>query len=289
MILREEKFSAVRINWRPKAENLISLAEELNLGVDQMVFVDDSPEERELMRQILPQVLTVDLPHDPSLYREKLEVLPQIQTLLLTEEDRSRVEQYQSQRQRQLRRDAAPSLEAHLHSLNVQVKIERAGAATLARVHQLLQRTNQFNLTTRRYAAEELAGFVRDPAWRIYTLRARDCFGDHGVVAAALVRTEAKRWIIDSLIMSCRVIGYGVETAFLAAVVAGARAQGISAVVGEYIATKKNAPARDFYSKHGFVAEDAGGEGEIARWRLDLTRGSVEGPAWIQMEVNDDS
>jgi len=286
MILREEKFSAQRINWRPKAENMLSIAEELNLGVDQMVFVDDSPEERELMRQMLPQVLTPDLPHDPSRYRDTIEVLPQLQTLLVTEEDRTRVEQYRSMRQRQLGREKAPSIEAHLHSLDIQVKVELADVATLSRVHQLFQRTNQFNLTTRRYDAGEIAAIARDPGCRLYALRARDCFGDHGLVAAVLVRSEADRWILDSFLMSCRVIGYGVETAFLAAVVADARSQSIRSLIGEYIPTQKNGPARDFYSRHGFMAETQ--LAEVTRWRLDLSAlgAQVECPAWIKMETN---
>jgi FkbH-like protein len=189
-------------------------------------------------------------------------------------------------RRRRLGREQAPSIEAHLHSLDIQVKIALADAAALPRVHQLFQRTNQFNLTTRRYDAGELAAAARDPRCRLYTLRARDCFGDHGLVAAALVRSEAGRWILDSFLMSCRVIGYGVETALLAAVVADARSQKIRGMVGEYIPTPKNGPARDFYSRHGFAAETE--SGEVARWGLDVSRigATVETPAWIKTEVN---
>jgi FkbH-like protein len=287
MILREEAFSAIQINWRLKTENMVSLAEELNIGLDSMVFLDDNPYERELMRQILPEVLTPDLPADPSLYRQTVELLPQLQSLVVTEEDRNRVHQYQSKRQRDQLRATTQSLEEYLHSIEIAVEITQATEATLPRVHQLFERTNQFNLTAQRYEAGQLATFARDPGWRFYTLRARDRFGDHGLVATALVRAEDKRWTVDSLLMSCRVFGYGVETALLAVVSEDARAAGANTLIGDYIETKKNSPARDFYLHHGFTTE--GTVGGVTRWRRPLTEGSVALPAWIKVEVIDAS
>ncbi len=292
MILREENFSAIRINWLPKSENMASIADELNLGVDQMVFIDDSPEERQLMRQVFPRVLTVDLPHDPALYRSTIELLPQLQSLVVTEEDRGRVDQYRSIRERKLAREHSTSLSDYLESLDIQVTIARADDASLPRLLQVFQRTNQFNLTTRRYELAELTSFARDAErFGFYTLRARDRFGDHGLVAAALVRKEPQAWIVDSMILSCRVIGYGVETALLAAVAAAGRAQGVTRLVGEYIETKKNAPARDFYARHGFTEREAAGpatadgsSAPVHLWHLDLGSTAVEPPSWIAVE-----
>jgi len=188
MLLREKDFSVIRINWKPKPENMISLAQELNIGLDSLVFVDDNPSEREIMRKTLPAVLTVDLPTDPSLYRETLELLPQLQTLVLTDEDRSRVEQYRAKQKRDEIRASAQSVDEYLHSLEIAVEIFLASDATLPRIHQLFQRTNQFNLTSRRYDEAQFVALLKDSRVRICALRARDRFGDHGLVAAALVR-----------------------------------------------------------------------------------------------------
>ncbi len=283
MVLREDAFSAMRINWRPKPENMLSLAEELSIGVDSMIFIDDSPNERELMRQVLPQVLTPDLPGDPSLYRASLEALPQLQKLVVTDEDRTRTRQYRAKREREEARLKVGSLDQYLVSLKIAVTIASGDDANLARVHQLFERTNQFNLTTRRYHTGELAKLAGDPDWRLYTLKAKDCFGDHGIVATALVRVAADCWILDSFLMSCRVIGYGVETALLAALGDHAQAAGASDLVGEYVETPKNAPARDFYPRHGF--SEMGSTNGVTRWRRALTDGRVQWPTWIQLEA----
>jgi FkbH-like protein len=287
MILREEAFSAIRVNWRPKPENMLSIAEELNIGVDSMLFLDDNPNERELMRQTLPQVLTPELPADPSLYRATVEALPELQKLVITETDRTRAEQYRAKRQREDTRISAQSLEDYLHSLEIAVEIGHADESNLPRVHQLFERTNQFNLTTRRYPAGELETLAADPDCRLYTLRARDRFGDHGLVATALVRAAAKRWTLDSFLMSCRVIGYGVETALLAAVSDDAQVAGATQLVGEYIESPRNAPAGDFYQRHGF-AEMESTEGAM-RWRLALTEQPTPCPPWIRMQSRNDA
>ncbi len=280
MILREEHFSAIRINWLPKAENLASIAEELGLGADHFVFLDDHPMERELMRQALPRVLVPDLPHDPALLRQVIELLPELQSLAVTEEDRERVAQYRSIGERKRARTESISLADYLQSLGIEVQVSLADEAALPRIGQLFQRTNQFNLTARRYDPSELAACARDPQCRLYALRARDRFGDHGLVATALVRQTPGEWTIDSLLMSCRVIGYGVETALLAVLTADARAAAVPTLVGEFIATAKNAPARDFYSRHGFVPDPGASDG-TERWRWELAQGPVAHPDWI--------
>jgi FkbH-like protein len=281
MVLREEAFAATRINWLPKPDNMRSLAEELSLGLDSFVFLDDNPNERELMRQALPEVLTAELPTDPALYRSVLEGLPELQMLVVTEEDLTRVGQYRARRQRDVSRLRSDTLESYLESLEIALTVRPAAEDTLPRIHQLFQRTNQFNLTTRRYEAGELAAAARDPASRLYTVSARDRFGDHGLVATALVRAVAEGWVIDSLLMSCRVIGYGVETALLAAIVDDALAAGAARVVGEFVATAKNAPARDFYERHAFT--HAGTSNGTSRWHL-VAPATVAFPSWIAIE-----
>ena len=282
MILREGDFSGIRINWRPKPENLLSLAQELNIGVDSFVFVDDNPHERDLMRQALPEVLTPELPADPSLYRTTLESLPELQTLVVTETDETRVQQYQSKRQREELRETTRSLDSYLDSLAIVVRVGLADESSLPRIHQLFQRTNQFNLTTRRYEAGDVAAFSGADGWRLYALRARDRFGDHGLVAVALARLERETWTIDSFLMSCRVISYGIETALLHCLTSDASGAGATDIVGEVVVTPKNAPARDLYRRHGFTA--AGSDHGVETWRLDLTGSDVAKPSWIEIE-----
>ena len=176
-------------------------------------------------------------------------------------------------------------MEEYLSSLDLAVSIEAPTSATLPRIHQLFQRTNQFNTTTRRYSLEDVHAAASDPNRHLWTLRTRDRFGDHGLVAVALIRCKNRTWTLDSFLMSCRVIGYGVETALLAAVVRAARADGISRIVGEFVPTKKNTPAREMYARHGFV--EGGVEGSMELWSLDMEKAGIDWPLWIREESND--
>ena len=281
MVLREQDFVATRINWLPKPENVRSIAEELGIGLDAIVFVDDNPDERALMRQTLPQVLTVEMPRDASLYRQTLEALPELHILRVTDEDRQRTEMYRARREREAARSTAISLDDFLFSLGIKVTIAQANAATTGRVHQLFQRTNQFNLTTRRYDAPIVESRRYDPAWRIYTLRARDRFSDHELVGTAMVSAAGANWHIENFVLSCRVIGYGIESAMLAAITADARSAGAATLTGEFIASAKNAPARDFFERHGFSSGAEAGDEQL--WSLALTQ-EVPAPAWITIE-----
>jgi FkbH-like protein len=237
------------------------------------------------MRQAFPRVLVPDLPHDPALYRSVIELLPELQTLVVTAEDRGRREQYQAIRERTIAKSESKSLASYLESLAIEVEILAADDGQLPRLLQLFQRTNQFNLTTRRLELGELAACARDPRCRLLALKARDRFGDHGLVAAALVRKKRDQWLIDSFLMSCRVIGYGIETAFLSAIATEALGE-VSALVGEFVPTKKNAPARDFYPRHGFARMEAEvADGGAEHWRLELAPGGIPWPSWIAREA----
>jgi FkbH-like protein len=282
MVLREEAFSAVRINWESKATNMLSLAEELSLGLDSFIFIDDSEKERALIRQALPQVLTPELPRDPARYRETLEGLPELQVLTITDEDKTRTRQYVERRQREQLRVVAQTPEDYLDSLQISAEMGLVSERTLPRVQQLFQRTNQFNLTGRRYELGVLAARAGQADWRIFTSQVGDRFGDHGLVATALVRVTADAWIIDNFVMSCRVIGYGVEDALLARIGEDARAAGAQWIEGEIIPSAKNAPARDFYARNAFVP-DAGSD-SAEHWRRPLRGARMSPPRWIRTE-----
>jgi FkbH-like protein len=279
MRLREEHFAAARINWRNKAENITELAEELNIGLDSMVFFDDNPNERELIRQLLPEVLTVDLPTDPARYRTTLEEMSEFELLALTKEDEQRSAQYQAMRQRRVVRNAAASLEDYLHSLELKAIIEFAISASVNRLVQMFNKTNQFNLTTRRYQAADMNRFIASEEYRLYTLDVCDRFGDHGLVGAAIVRAQGDSWLIDSLLMSCRVMGLSVETAFLHRIYNDALQAGVKTLIGEFISTKKNQPVEHFYSSHGFSQMKEPDRRHF--WELNIGRSKVERPAWI--------
>ncbi|HEX8694367.1 MAG TPA: HAD-IIIC family phosphatase [Longimicrobium sp.] len=287
MVLREEHFAALRINWQPKHENVLAVAAELGIGADSLVFLDDNPDERELMRQMLPEVLTPDLPADPALYRAAVERLPQLQALAVTGEDRGRAALYRARRGRERAREGAPSLEQFLHSLEIAAEAALAGSATLPRVAQLFQRTNQFNLTARRHDAARLAALAADPGWRLWTLSAGDRFSDHGLVGAALVRVGGDAWTVDSLLLSCRAIGYGLETALLAVVCDAARAAGATRLEGEFVESAKNRPAAGFWVRHGFALRSS--EDGVETWERGIAAGAVAPPAWIRLTVRDAS
>jgi len=281
MLLGEVHFSAMRINWCNKADNLREIAEELNIGLDSMVFVDDNPAERELIRQLLPEVLTVELPKDPSRYRMTLEKMSDFEQLSITEEDEMRVLQYSAERKRRSGRSTAASLEQYLHSLKIKTEVTFATPNALSRLVQMFNKTNQFNLMTRRYQAAEMKSFLESQQHLIYMLRAQDRFGDHGVVGAAIIEKENRGSYIAGFLMSCRVMGLSVETALLQRIYEDACNSGARTLRGEFIRTNKNQPVEEFYSKHGFsLIKDVGGH---QLWELDIMASTIEMPKWITM------
>ncbi len=279
MTLRPEHFAAVRINWNDKAANLAEIAAELNIGTDALVFVDDHPFEREWVRTRLPEVLVVDLPPDPAHYSRALLAVEELETLAVTEEDQVRSQRYQEQRDRAAFRGAAASLEDYLRGLDMRLHVVPADDRSRARMLQLLQRTNQFNLTTRRYSDAEFRSVIASPACRVCGLRVADRFGDNGLVGVAIVRVEEGSWCIDSFLLSCRVLGRNVEEAFLQHLAAQAKAAGAAALIGQFIPSNKNSQVRDFYRRAGFslVQEHPDGSTE---WQLLLHDFEPRYPAW---------
>ncbi|UCC58995.1 MAG: HAD family hydrolase [Candidatus Bathyarchaeum sp.] len=283
MLLREKHFAAIRINWQNKVQNMIELAKEINIGFDSMVFIDDNPHEREQIKQALPQVLVVDMPSSPFLYRQTMENMNDFNILALTEEDKMRGEMYHARKKREELRESISTLEDFLKSLEMKIVIKYADEMGMPRIVRMVNKTNQFNATTRRYTDVEI-GKMKEATdqFDIYSLQVSDRLGDEGIVGVAIVRKEPKTWTLDSFLLSCRVIGRKVETAFLAKIVEDAKEQGVSTLVGEYIPTQKNVPVKSFYSDHGF--EEFSREGNLYRWRLDLTKSTLEMPEWLDVK-----
>jgi FkbH-like protein len=281
MLLRPAHFAAVRIDWADKAESLRAIATELNVGLDGLAFVDDNPVERARVRDALPDVTVIELPEDPAAYAVALRDSPVFERLTLLDEDRQRARYYAEQRQRAALEQQVASVEDFYRSLNLQVDVQPVTAQTVARVAQLTQKTNQFNLTTRRYTEQQLTELMAQPAWRLFSVRVQDRFGDNGLVGAAFLHHTSDGWEIDTFLLSCRVIGRTVETAFLSSLAVQARSAGAAQLRGWFLPTKKNAPARSFYEQHGFRLVRDAADGSL--WSLDLEQERPACPEWIQI------
>jgi FkbH-like protein len=281
MILRQRHFAAIRCNWMDKAQNLRSIAEELNVGLDSLVFLDDNPVERDLVRRQLAEVTVLELPAQPSGYARVVQEFPLFQRLSLSSEDQERAAYFTTQRRRQQLQNHSGSLEEFFWGLEQQVEIRRATRETVSRVAQLTQKTNQFNLTTRRYTEAEIATLLQRPDTTVYEIRVRDRFGDSGIVGVCITRLEGIVSEIDTLLLSCRVIGRTVETAVLSFVAGQSALAGATRLQGWFRPSKKNGPAKDVYLRHGFQL--AGEEGDTTLWSLDPRRVSIECPGWISL------
>jgi len=278
-LLRREHFAAHQIGWNPKPESLRRIAAELNIGLDSLVFVDDNPAEREAVRRELPEVLVVELPQDPMQYAASLRALPCLERVRVSSEDRDRGRQYAEQRSRAAHKTSAATLEDYYRSLEMIVEIAPLADATRARVSQLTQKTNQFNLTTRRYDESALAALAAEHTTRVYSCSVRDRFGDNGLVGVVIVRDQAPAFEIDTLLLSCRVIGRTIETAMLSYVATQARRAGARSLRGWFVPTAKNEPAADFYPRHGFEPIETRDGATL--WQCDLLRSQIEWPDWL--------
>ncbi len=286
MVLRREHVAASRVNWDNKADNLRSIAAELNIGIDSLAFIDDNPAECALIRSELPEVMVIELDVPPGPDGNPVEGNPWFERLTLTAEDRDRTKLYAQQREREASATQAGSLEDYLRSLQTVVSISPMADDDLTRAAQLTQKTNQLNVTTRRYSEAEVQALADDPSSRVLVARAADRFGDHGTIGLAITRSDGDRWSVDTLLLSCRVIGRGVETAMLAVVVDEAARDGATVVEGRFIPTAKNAPAREIFSGNGFalVAGDPSSDDpDGTRWEIAATVGRLVAPDWIDL------
>ncbi|MGH8583900.1 MAG: HAD-IIIC family phosphatase [Gammaproteobacteria bacterium] len=270
MMLRRTHFAAVRINWEDKAANMRALAGAINIGLDSMIFIDDNPAECEFIRATLPEVATVRLPDKPYLMPAIIDTLPGIENLRLTDEDRKKGEIYKAQAERATFEQSFATLDDFLMGLGVEVAIEPANGFSLARIAQLTQKTNQMNLTTRRYMEAQVQAFMNDPRAAVFSVSSTDRFGDNGIVGVFILKFDADRCVIDTLLLSCRVIGRKIEDAMVAYMAELARGRGARILVGEYLPTAKNKPAADLYPRLGFSkVTDSLFEAELHRQPFD--------------------
>jgi len=276
MALEPADFAVMKINWNLKVQSIQEAADELDLGIDSFVVIDDSDQERALIATRFPKLRTLD-PRRPETWAS-LERLLRFPNTRETEESRSRTELYRAQAQRRRAQADAAEVDypAMMASLGLRVRFRKAASADLDRLTELVQRTNQFNTTTLRYTKRELTTFMSSPAHDVYTAEVIDRFGSFGLVAVVVIGRSASEITFENFVMSCRAMGFGLEQAFLRLIL-DAEAQATRAV-GRFVPTDRNAPSARLFADNGFVQVDA------TTWVLDDRSRAPSVPAWIEVE-----
>ena len=269
MLLKEDHITVFQANWQDKASNIRLIAERLNIGIDSLVFLDDNSFERELVRRELPLVAVPELPDDPALYARTLAWAGYFDAVAISEEDRKRADFYQANAARSATLTASTDLQGYLRSLEMVCAIRPFDAVGRARITQLINKSNQFNLTTRRYTESEVAAMESAPDKFTMQVRLADKFGDNGMISVIVFDKAGEVWTNDVWLMSCRVLGRRVEEAALAHICAAARAQGARKLVGVYLPTAKNRMVADLYGRLGFAKIESRPDGGTL-WELDV-------------------
>jgi FkbH-like protein len=253
MVIRLSDIVNFKANWEPKSENIRQIAVELNLGLDSFVFLDDNPAEIEIVRQFLPEVESIWLGDDPSTFSTKLKDCRHFEIRSITAEDLERVHLYQQEAKRQELKSTATDIDAYLASLEMVAKVSDFTPVDVPRIVQLINKSNQFNLTTRRRTEAEVQSLLLSQEHSNFTVRLSDRFGDHGLIAIVVTRVEGKQLLIDTWLMSCRVLKRQVEELTLNEIARVARERGCNEVIGLYKPTAKNGMVRGLYPQLGFV------------------------------------
>ena len=267
MALKEDDISVFVANWDNKADNIRLIQKTLNIGFDSLVFLDDNPFERNIVREFLPEVVVPELPEDPSLYLQSLADLNLFETASFSEADLQRAGQYREEAQRELTKTHFTDINDYLTSLAMEIRLERFNAFNLPRIAQLIQRSNQFNLMTRRYGEAACEAMMKDPSRAPLTLRLADKFGDYGLISVVILKHAGEDLEIDEYLMSCRVLQRGVESFTINNIFSYAARLGAKRVVGQYLPTAKNDMVKDFFKSFGFE-KVADGDGGASQWAL---------------------
>jgi len=254
MVLTREMFSACRINWQNKADNIKEIAMELNIGLDSIVFIDDEPTEREIVKQLLSEVCVPEFPVKPYMFPMFIKQLTDdyFETYALTIEDLTKTQQYKENAERNRQKEQFMNIDEYLRSLRIELKIEKLDGYNKIRFAQMTQKTNQFNLTTRRYNETEIQSFA-NRGGLVYGLRVKDKFGDNGLTGLIIVVIDNATAYIDTFLLSCRILGKGIENIFLSYIMIKLKNMGLSFVRATYIKTEKNAQVSKFYDNIEFV------------------------------------
>ena len=250
----------------------MELADELNIGLDSMVFIDDNPTEREWVRQMLPMVEVPDFPHKPyNLIPFYVNVVSQyFRIYSVTEEDSHKAEQYRANALRDTEKSKFDNYDDYLRSLDIKIDIASANDFNIQRIAQMTQKTNQFNLTTRRYTEVDIQKMLAN-GWLVYCMDVKDRFGDNGITGAVILKPfDDIKIEIDSLLLSCRVLGKGIEFAFLNYILNLLKNSGYNWVYSTYIPTAKNSQVADFYDKLDFKVMEC--NDNIKKYQIELNK-----------------
>ena len=277
MILKENNFASIQINWNDKAENMKAISNELNIGLNSIVFFDDDKINQARIKQEFPEILTVDVPDDSSQFSPLLKNMNDFNVLQRTKEDQNRGKMYTQQRERKNLENSISNLDEFLKQLEIKVKIKKADQFLIPRISQLTLKTNQFNLTTKRYQEEEIKEFSNDPNFEVGCAQVLDKFGDNGITGVYIVKKNKDFWIIDTFLLSCRIMGRGVENAILAEIMKSAKKNGINEIKAKFIPTEKNKPAENFLSEFGFEKQDD-------YWTYKLNN-DIKSPNHLKVEI----
>ena len=281
MILQRKHIAASSINWTDKATNLRALAEELNIGLDSLVFIDDNEFEIEWVKAQVPEVVCIHLPKDqPNEYASIIERCGLFDSITLSDEDRKRGEMYAAEAQRKTLKNQFANIEEYLRSLEMEITVNLADEFSIPRISQQTQKTNQFNLTTRRYSEAEIQEFVKSDNHDVVYLKLTDRFGDYGIIGTAILNYTTDQAHIDTFLMSCRALGRRVEDVFLKLCLMRSQARGCKVAIGDFIASAKNQQVTDFYPRFKFQPTTPP-ERVTARYQYDLTNA----PLSIAFEV----
>lgn len=274
MLLREEHIAVFQANWNDKASNIEAIAQTLNIGLDALVFVDDNPAERALVRQRLPQVAVPELPEDPAFYVRTIAAAGYFEAVGFADEDRKRAQFYTDNAKRVELQSSIGSIDDYLRSLNMKISFSAFDAGGRARIAQLINKSNQFNLTTRRYTEAEIDAMIGDENAFTMQIRLEDVFGDNGMISTIICRAVGDDWEIDTWLMSCRVLGRKVEEAALQQLIHFGKMRGIKRLMGLYRPTERNIIVAEHYAKLGFTATGIRDDSEL--WILSLDETPID-------------
>ena len=268
MLLREEHIAVFQANWSDKASNIRAISEALSLGLESIVFLDDNPAERKQVRDELPEVAVPELPSDPALYVPILLAAGYFESINFSEEDRNRAGLYQANAKRVQILKQSTDMNSYLKSLDMEISFRPFDKANQQRILQLISKSNQFNLTTKRYNQSDLFRFEADENYFTRQIRLKDIFGDNGMICVIICKKDKDAWEIDTWLMSCRVLERQVEVACLHDIVANALSGRAKKLIGRFIPTPRNGIVKEHYQKLGFNKVSEGLEGEV--WELDI-------------------
>jgi FkbH-like protein len=253
------------------------ISNELNIGLDSIVFFDDDPVNRELLRMSIPEINTIELPEDPSTYAQILRNLNDFNTLKITKDDTERKIMYKQDQNRQKLESNTENLNEYLKKLDIKIKIKLNDKISISRISQLILKTNQFNLTTKRYQEDQIKEFVEDKTIIVGCSEVKDKFGENGITNVFIIKTKLNEWVIDTFLLSCRIMGRGIEEGIIGKILEIAKNKGIKKITATFIPTEKNKPAENFLKNYGF-------EKEGEKW-VFLLKNKIKIPNYLEVEL----